>query len=65
MNKKQLKRFVKVVKKTWSILTLEEKILYYVDTGKIGFIEDIAKLLHITKDDLSHEVILYILQKII
>lgn len=65
MNKKQLKRFVKVAKKTWSILTTEEKILYHVDTGKTGFIKDVAKLLHITEDDLSHEVILHILQKLI
>ena len=50
MNK--LTRMCKIV---WKELSTEEKEAYYYDTGKIGFISDIARVLHMDVSTITSE----------
>ncbi|MBO7323430.1 MAG: hypothetical protein J6U51_07600 [Bacteroidales bacterium] len=47
LNKKQIGRLITAGRRIWKSLTPEEQEAYYYDTGTIGFVEDVAKLLHL------------------
>lgn len=47
LTKEQQKRLIDVGRKIWKMLTPDEQAMYYVDIGTIGFVEDVATLLHL------------------
>lgn len=47
LTKEQAARIITVGRKIWKMLTDDEKTRYYVDIGTIGFVEDVARLLHL------------------
>lgn len=47
LTKKQANRLITVARKIWKTLTPEEQEGYYNDIGTIGFVENVAVLLHL------------------
>ena len=53
MTKNELTRLTKIALSTWRLLDVEEKEAFYADTGTIGFVENVANLLHIDISTMS------------
>lgn len=51
------KRLKELCRTVWSLLTEEERERYLYDTGTIGFIEDVAKILDLEVEDLLVELL--------
>lgn len=64
LDKKQLKRVIKMTKKVWSLLTEDEKLMYFIDCGTITFVNLILDMLYI-KHELNEDELKYILSKVI
>ena len=64
LDKKQLKRIVKMTQKTWSLLTKDEKLMYFMDCGTITFVNFILDILYI-KRELNEDELRYILSKVV
>lgn len=47
LNKTQTARLVTLTRRIWKSLSREERENYYNDTGTIGFIEDVARILNL------------------
>ena len=47
LTKEQAARLITVGRKIWKMLTPDEQSAYYVDIGTIGFVEDVARMLHL------------------
>jgi hypothetical protein len=39
----------------WQLLTSDEQEQYYNDTGTIGFVDDVSRILYLDVDDLTPE----------
>ena len=48
LTKEQIGRLITVGRKIWKMLTPDEQSAYYVDIGTIGFVEDVASILHLS-----------------
>ena len=46
LTKENARRLVNFGRKVWKMLTDDEREAYYIDNGTIGFVEDIATVLH-------------------
>lgn len=64
MDKKQLKRVVKMTRKIWSLLTKDEKLTYFFDCGTISFINHVLDILYV-KHELTEDELRYILSKVV
>lgn len=64
LDRKQLKRIVKMTRKTWSLLTKDEKLMYFMDCGTITFVNFILDILYI-KHELNENELRYILDKVV
>lgn len=53
MTKLELARLTKIALSAWKLLDVEEKEAFYTDTGTIGFVENVANLLHIDISTMS------------
>ena len=47
LTKEQAARLITVGRKIWKMLTPDEQEAYYVDIGTIGFVENVASMLHL------------------
>lgn len=47
MTKEELTRLTEMAQTIWELLTEDEREAFYVDIGTIGFVENVANLLHI------------------
>lgn len=47
LTKEQQSRLINMGRKIWKMLTPDEQCMYYVDIGTIGFVEEVATLLHL------------------
>lgn len=47
LTKEQKNRLCKVGRRIWRMLSDDERDAYYCDTGTIGFVENVATLLHL------------------
>ena len=56
LTKEQTGRLITFSRKLWKSLTQEEREAYYCDSGTIGFVEDVSRILHLNlcTTSLSH-----------
>ena len=50
-----MEKLSRMCKMVWKELSTEEKEAYYYDTGMIGFISNIARVLHIDVNTITSE----------
>jgi hypothetical protein len=53
LTKENAQRLVNFGRKVWKMLTDAEREAYYLDNGTIGFVEDIATVLHLQLCEVS------------
>lgn len=65
MSNKQNKRLKELCKKIWSLLTNDERDVFYYGSGVIGFVEEIAYMLGLDINDENEECWLNIADELV
>ena len=64
MNNIQFNSLKQMTRTIWQLLTSDEQEQYYNDTGTIGFVDDVSRMLYLDVDDLTHEQLDEILKQL-
>ena len=64
MKQEQFNRLKQMTETIWQAMTANEQEQYYNDTGTIGFVEDVSRILYLDVDDLTDEQMNEILKQL-